>query len=336
LAEFEPWYEREPREREQLRRRETELSKALILASVIHHLPEGTQEDAVAEGLHCVDGERGLSIQVQGIGDVEDVALAGLLRHLSHRLIQPASNLVASIEQRRGVPLPEARAALAWLLHGAPAEQALQNAVDAAVGMGEEEVRPDAVARIIPTRSGVSLQLGSMSYQSHVTSEDPQRLQDDVLLRPWGKEAPLEALVRVLPYLSGPLLDRASNEALRLARPKRREVRARVLAVLAVRKGELGEPAQALSLARDIDDRNLRSHALAGLGSILTALPLQDLARLWTEQTEGQTLLRSLSRRTREDLLSDILALEPIVAALGRGATASIFAAVKDVSQWWP
>jgi hypothetical protein len=56
-----------------------------------------------------------------------------------------------------------------------------------------------------------------------------------------------------------------------------------------------------------------------------------DLYSLWTET------LPLLARRTRNDLLADLRALEPVVARLGGPeAVAETFRAIQDVGRWWP
>lgn len=44
-----------------------------------------------------------------------------------------------------------------------------------------------------------------------------------------------------------------------------------------------------------------------------------------------------LARRTRQDLLSDLESLAPVIHALGgEPAAAETFRAIQDVARWWP
>jgi hypothetical protein len=63
----------------------------------------------------------------------------------------------------------------------------------------------------------------------------------------------------------------------------------------------------------------------------LAQLPCQHLYPPWQET------LPILAIRTRKDLLADLRALSPIIAALG-GAEAVVetFHAIQDVGRWWP
>ena len=74
-----------------------------------------------------------------------------------------------------------------------------------------------------------------------------------------------------------------------------------------------------------------RSKALAGLSPHLAKFPYTALFSLWNKT------LRILSTRRRRDLLSDIRALAPAVAALGGGeAVRETVDAIQDVCRWWP
>ena len=51
----------------------------------------------------------------------------------------------------------------------------------------------------------------------------------------------------------------------------------------------------------------------------------------------GQTILSKLAGRTRPDLLSELHALAPIIAALGGPeALVETFRTIQDVGRWWP
>jgi hypothetical protein len=82
---------------------------------------------------------------------------------------------------------------------------------------------------------------------------------------------------------------------------------------------------------------SLRARALPALVPRLATLPRPGLSRLWLEQQDGANLLRFLARCTRADLLADLRALAPVIAALGgEEAVAETFRAIQDVGRWWP
>jgi hypothetical protein len=88
---------------------------------------------------------------------------------------------------------------------------------------------------------------------------------------------------------------------------------------------------EALAAAQEISREDGRSGALAGLAPYLARLSGHQLYRLWVET------LSILATRTRQDLLSDLPALEPVIAALGgEEGVAETFHAIQDVGRWWP
>ncbi|HEY77350.1 MAG TPA: hypothetical protein G4O00_14430, partial [Thermoflexia bacterium] len=63
----------------------------------------------------------------------------------------------------------------------------------------------------------------------------------------------------------------------------------------------------------------------------LARLPRERLYPLWCET------LHVLAARTRRDLLADLRALSPLIAALGgKEAIEETFHAIRDVGHWWP
>jgi len=94
---------------------------------------------------------------------------------------------------------------------------------------------------------------------------------------------------------------------------------------------------EALVAARAMENRESRSKALVGLAQRLAALSDPDLALLWLEERDGLNLLHFLARCQRQDLLTDLRALAPVISALG-GAEAVVetFRAIQDVGRWWP
>ncbi|MDW8352804.1 MAG: hypothetical protein RML99_12920, partial [Anaerolineae bacterium] len=69
----------------------------------------------------------------------------------------------------------------------------------------------------------------------------------------------------------------------------------------------------------------------AALAARLAALPRAQAYPLWSAS------LPVLARRRRQDLLSDIGALAPLIHALGgEAAVGEAFRAIRDVCAWWP
>jgi hypothetical protein len=137
-----------------------------------------------------------------------------------------------------------------------------------------------------------------------------------------------EALARLTPHLPQVL----PREALAAAREIRdTDDQAEALAGLALQLAELGHLQQALTVARGIGEEWCRPETLADLAPYLAELAPTTLCSLWCET------LPVLSTRTRTDLLADLCALAPVVAALGGAqAMAETFRAIQDVGRWWP
>lgn len=94
---------------------------------------------------------------------------------------------------------------------------------------------------------------------------------------------------------------------------------------------------QALAVARNIDDAGNRDHALSGLSSRLARFPASECSHVWLDVWDGTNLLRSLARRPRFHLLSDLVALQPVIRAMGgRQAREETRLAIEDVGHWWP
>jgi hypothetical protein len=96
------------------------------------------------------------------------------------------------------------------------------------------------------------------------------------------------------------------------------------------------ELAHRLAAAGAIQDARTRVRALEAVAPDLAALPRPDLARVWLREDDGMTLLHVLARRPRQDMLHDLQALSPVIAALGGSqAAADVFCAIWDVGRWW-
>jgi hypothetical protein len=93
---------------------------------------------------------------------------------------------------------------------------------------------------------------------------------------------------------------------------------------------------QAISTAQTIESRGVRYQALTTLVPHLTVLPIEALTQIWLEEVKDADLLHNLAKRTRQDLLSDLLALEPVIALLGGAkAIGETFCAILEVGRWW-
>jgi len=91
---------------------------------------------------------------------------------------------------------------------------------------------------------------------------------------------------------------------------------------------------EALPAARQIEHEDDRARLLYRLALHLATLPCPIIARLWAEPQDGLTLFHFLARRSRRDLLSDLRALAPDLAALGgEEAVTETFRAIQDVGR---
>jgi len=125
------------------------------------------------------------------------------------------------------------------------------------------------------------------------------------------------------------------TDALSVAREIKKEgERAMALAKIAPnltdpRKTDILE--EALSISREASENYLRNNCLTEIAPLLAGISPTRLFSLWCKT------LHILAQRTRNDLLSDIVALSPVIAALS--APESIedtVQAILDVGQWWP
>ena len=140
-----------------------------------------------------------------------------------------------------------------------------------------------------------------------------------------------ESLAAVAPYLNPAEQEQAFRDALEAARAiGDEEARSRALTALVP---YLTEPwlRGALEAARAIGDEKARSGALAALAPHLVKLSPETLYPLWN------ATLQLAATHTRADLLSDLRALVPVLAARGGAeAVAETCRAIRDVGRWWP
>lgn len=145
----------------------------------------------------------------------------------------------------------------------------------------------------------------------------------------------IQALAALAPGLVGEEQETLLAGALETARQVNDERRrAEGLALLApLLEDEPRRPvlAEALGSAARVLEPWDRAQALAALAPALAQMPGEALAQLW------QATLPVLAGRPREDLLSDLAALEGVLYALGGELAATeALAAVQDVGRWFP
>ncbi len=91
---------------------------------------------------------------------------------------------------------------------------------------------------------------------------------------------------------------------------------------------------EALAAAQEIRDADDRARALSGLAPRWAEWVQKDRDAAYAPWPET---LHALAGRPRKDLLSDIRALSPVLAALGGAeAVQEALRAVQDVGRWWP
>jgi tetratricopeptide (TPR) repeat protein len=106
---------------------------------------------------------------------------------------------------------------------------------------------------------------------------------------------------------------------------------ASVLAGLIRRLAASGRVDHALALAREIRYEMHRTGALRDLAPRLAALPKERALALWRDT------LQFSATRSRRDLLADLVALAPLIVALGGPeAIEETCRAIEDVGRWWP
>jgi len=217
-----------------------------------------------------------------------------------------------------------------------------------------------------------SLEIGEFSRQ--ILRQIAPHLPESLKISAWEvaqkiklEQDRIEALVGLVPFLPESLKSEALNEALMAGRDitASETSQASALSSLVVhlnRKSLLREAlAMALAIENDID----RAKVLQALSPQLAALPQSDLAEIWIKSLpinatndsrkkdetrqkselpsghlrgQGANMLHILVMgRTRRHLLSDLRALEPVIAALGKvEGVIETARAIQDVGRWWP
>jgi hypothetical protein len=302
------------------------LCKAQLLGQLIVHAPHDLRNDIAVEALGHLDTEWDGSVFAGDLGDAEDMVLAAIVRRLPFDLTASAGKLLAAREKHRGIPLPEARVALALRGLGAEPDITVQRALDAMLN----DTRPSEARSGRTTHVSVSGNTTSMWYGVP------------------GVYDPTFALPRIIRELPQREIDRLLDRAT-LTAPAAEEPRTEwmwpkpgstaeeaIVSALAVRLAELNDPTRALDAACRLRQPHLRTQALDRIALALEALDRSALAEILNGRPGG-SLFKEWSQQARDDLLVDLAALTPAIVALGgEGATIGMLKAIRDTSHWWP
>jgi len=225
-------------------------------------------------------------------------------------VLQEALTAVQVIPHEKKYSLARALVDLAPYL----SEPLLQDALAAARAVADESARAQALVDLAPRLSESLLQEALTAVRA---------IADE------GARA--RALAGLVPHLSESLEVTVLQEALTAVQAIMDEdARARALVDLAPRLSE-SLLQEALATARSIAHRDSRARALVGLASHVKQFPLASLYLLWNE------VLPILASSTRSNLLSDILTLFPVIAALGeKEALVAMAQAIIEVGRWFP
>jgi hypothetical protein len=318
----------------------SESVQALALAGLAQHLKGAQLETALATAQTIVtEGARAQALiglapyltEMQltvALGAVREIklerecaqALAGLAPHLKDGQLQVA--LTAARAIRSEWARAEALTALAQCLSESSRSQVLDEALTAARAIGREWARAEALA-------GLAQHLSEPSRMEVLDEalEAAQAIGDK-----WTRTRVLERLVQ---HLTGPSKEQVLEDALTAAQDIDFEKdRAQALASLAQHLEEstrIEILKKALEVAREITAERNRAQALGLVVLRLAELPPEKLHPLL-----GDTF-RVLAARTRQDFLSDLRVLAPVLLALGgEKAIAGTYRAIKDVGRWWP
>jgi hypothetical protein len=222
----------------------------------------------------------------------------------------------------------------------------LQEALTAVRSIEDEEARAASLARLAPHLPAVMLREALLCVQDIRHDEAraraleamsphlPATLVPEALTiarETLGEDARVRAFVGLAPYLPEARLMGVLEAICEI---EDEYARAQGLAGLAP---HLPEPfrrealKKALGAAKEIQYMDARARALGALVPFLTRLPRTSLYSLWCET------LSDLARRTRQDILSDLRALAPVIAALGgQEAVAETFRTIQSTGRWWP
>lgn len=271
------------------------LARAAVLGHLLSYLPDA---ELASEALdHVAPDWTGIT-WAAGVGDVEDMVLAILVRNVPDDMVDRVSALAATRAETRGLVLPETAVALA-VRTGSEVRQALDTALDP------------------PSRpaSSSSRHHTSVSFASNSTTTRYEYPNYDTT-------PALPRIARGLPQAGiDHLLQRLTEPASR----RRGSGLDELYSAVAIRLAELGEADRALEYAFGLSDHWPRYAALKGVAPHLTGPD-------WIG-----SVLRRLATQRREDLLYDLAALAPALITLGSDElVADIVNAIRDVGRWWP
>ncbi|HUX77182.1 MAG TPA: hypothetical protein VMY40_11135 [Anaerolineae bacterium] len=284
--------------------------RARALSALAPHVPEQLRERVLGKALTAARKIAELGSRAQ--------ALSNLAPYLPERLLGEA--LVTAREIRWDQARAEVLGSLAPHLPVPLQRQVVEEALAAARKIQRGEVRVEVLV-------GVALHL-------------PEPLREQVLEEALAAAREIEyegncakALRSLAPHLSAELLEKALAAAREI---EHEGGRADALSGLAPHLSAelLG---QALTAAREIGDAQKRAQVLYDLAPNLTELSGSALMHLWLEDWDGASLLHALAHRPRPHLLADLVALAPVIAAMGgEEALGEAFRAIQDVGHWWP
>jgi len=280
-------------------------------AAIVSILPEAERGPLLAEALQAA---RAIGNEWPRSG-----ALAALAPQLAGAVLAEALQAARAIGDRQS--RSRALAALAPQLPEAERGPLLAEALQAARAIGNELYRSLALAALAP------------QLPEAVLAEALQAAR--AIGNELYRSLALAALAPQLPEAErGPLLAEASQTARAIGNEWSRS---EALAALAPQLPEAQRGpllAEALQAARAVVDKGSPSTLLVALAAQLAELPRANLARLWDET------LPVLAARRRNDLLSDLRALTPVLTALAKPNLALEFQevarAIIDAGRWWP
>lgn len=274
-------------------------------------------------------------------------ALVGMARHLEdpHDVIAEAATNVGTIgsAQARAQALEQIAAAAPALLR----THYLNMALSAAEAIEDHRQRSDALATLVSRLTETGLYAEAFAATRRIPDELDR----------------VKVLVQIAPRLSKPLHGQIWRESLAVARsisgglgraramaevalhapqPFRRQALAELDLAMLFREymsmveslaPYLPEPMllETTKLVLGWENMPVRKDALEALAPGLSRLPRVTLVDFWPK------VLRHLSSRGRSDILSDLGALAPLIAALGSDAVlVDVSHVIQDVGRWWP
>jgi phosphoribosyl-ATP pyrophosphohydrolase len=242
-----------------------------------------------------------------------ETVLTDLAWHLPEAMAEAALTDARAIEDAADRAC--ALAGLALRLLAPSRGEVRKEALALARSVAGQRSRADALARVVPG----------------LDPQDGARIAREALaVAREGHSVPAELVVALLPVLTEAERDCELRAALDGARQGDDRQRAATVSRL-VRHLPPALLERALETAIAIANWPARRGVLAELSSRLVELPAVTLAPLWFRA------LKASAARSRPDLLADLQALGPVIAALGgAGAIDETVRAIYDTGRWWP